>query len=52
VHLRVELDPPHVVAYAIGDDGPYVETGRAGPGEVLALTTPFAFSLDPATLLR
>ncbi|MDN5929918.1 MAG: Uma2 family endonuclease [Pseudonocardia sp.] len=52
VYLRVELDPPHVVAYAIGEDGLYVETARAEPGELLTLTEPFAFGLDPATLLR
>jgi Uma2 family endonuclease len=52
VYLRVELDPPLVVAYAIGPDGLYVETGRAEPGERLTLTEPFAFSLDPAVLLR
>lgn len=52
VYLRVELDPPHVVAYAIGEDGLYVETARAAPGELLTLSEPFTFSLDPATLLR
>lgn len=52
VYLRVELDPPHVVAYAIEPDGLYVETGRAEPGELLTLTEPFAFSIDPAALLR
>ena len=31
-YLRVELDPPHAVAYRLGPDGPYVEVGpgRAG----------------------
>ncbi len=29
-----------------------VETGRAEPGELLTLTEPFAFTLDPAALLR
>jgi Uma2 family endonuclease len=52
VYLRVELEPPHVVAYVIGEDGLYVERGRAVPGELLTLSEPFAFSLDPATLLR
>ena len=28
-YLRVELDPPHVVAYRIGADGLYEEAGRA-----------------------
>ena len=52
MYLRVELDPPHVVAYAIGADGLYVETARAVPGELLTVSEPFTFSLDPATLLR
>lgn len=52
VYLRVELEPPHVVAYAIGADGLYVETARAAPGEQLTLTEPFPFSIDPAALLR
>ncbi len=51
VYLRVELEPLHVVAYAIGADGLYVEIARAEPGELLVLTEPFALSLDPAILL-
>ena len=51
VYLRVELEPPHVVAYVIGLDGRYVEAARAEPGEPLVLTEPFALSLDPAFLL-
>ena len=52
VYLRVELDPPHVVAYAIGEDGLYVETARAEPGAPLRLAEPFPLTLDPAALLR
>lgn len=52
VYIRVELDPPHVVAYGIGEDGLYVEIGHAEPGELLELTEPFPVSLDPAALLR
>ncbi len=53
VYMRVELDdPPHVVAYGIGDDGLYVETGWAEPGELLELTEPFPITLDPAVLPR
>jgi len=52
VYLRVELDPPHVVAYRIGPDGLYVETGRAEPGQQLVLHEPFPITLDPAALLR
>ena len=51
-YLRVELDPPHVVAYRIGADGLYEETGRAEPGEVLTLAEPFPITVDPAALLR
>lgn len=52
VYLRVELDPPHVVAYGLGPDGLYRETARAEPGQQLRLTEPFAITLDPADLLR
>lgn len=52
VYLRVELTPPHIVAYALGPDGVYVETGRAEPGGRLVLTDPFPIILDPAALLR
>jgi hypothetical protein len=51
-YLRVELEPPHVVAYRVGADGLYEEVGRAAPGEVLTLTEPFPVAVDPAALLR
>ena len=51
-YLRVELDPPHVVAYRLGDDGVYEEAGRAEPGEILKLTEPFPIEIDPAALVR
>ncbi len=51
-YLRVELDPPHVVAYHLGTDGVYEEVGRAEPGEVLKLTEPFPITIDPAALVR
>jgi len=51
-YLRVELDPPHVVAHRIGADGLYEEVGRAEPGEVLKLTEPFPITIDPAALVR
>lgn len=51
-YLRVELHPPHVVAYRLGADGLYEEAGRAEPGEVLMLTEPFPITIDPAALLR
>ena len=51
-YLRVELDPPHVVAYRIGADGLYVEAGRAEPGGTLTLDAPFPVSLDVAALYR
>jgi hypothetical protein len=51
-YLRVEVDPPHVVAYLLGPDGVYEEVGRAAPGEVLKLTEPFPISIDPAALVR
>jgi Uma2 family endonuclease len=51
-YLRVELDPPHVVAYRIGADGLYEEAGRAEPGEVLTLAEPFPITVDPAALVR
>ena len=51
-YLRVELDPPHVVAYRLGPDGVYEKAGRAEPGEVLELTEPFPVTLDPAALVR
>ena len=51
-YLRVELDPPHVVAYRIGADGLYEEAGRADPGAVLTLTEPFPITIDPAALVR
>jgi Uma2 family endonuclease len=51
-YLRVELDPPHVVAYRIGADGLYEEAGRAEPGEILTLTEPFPITVDPAALVR
>jgi Uma2 family endonuclease len=51
-YLRVELDPPHVVAYLIGADGLYEEAGRAEPGAALTLTEPFPITIDPAALVR
>ena len=51
-YLRVELDPPHVVAYRIDADGIYEEVGRADAGEVLTLTEPFPITIDPAALVR
>ena len=51
-YLRVELDPPHVVAYRLGADGVYEEAGRAEPGQVLTLTEPFPITIDPAALVR
>jgi Uma2 family endonuclease len=51
-YLRVELDPPHVVAYHLGADGLYEEAGRTAPGEVLTLAEPFPITIDPAALLR
>jgi hypothetical protein len=45
-------DPLLVVAYGIGEDGLYVEVGRAVAGQLLELTEPFPVSLDPAALLR
>jgi Uma2 family endonuclease len=51
-YLRVELDPPHVVAYLLGPDGVYEEAGRAAPGEVLTLAEPFPIRIDPAVLVR
>ena len=51
-YLRVELDPPHVVAYRIGADGLYEEAGRADAGAVLTLTEPFPITIDPAALVR
>jgi Uma2 family endonuclease len=51
-YLRVELDPPHVVAYRRGADGVYEEAGRAESGEVLKLAEPFPITIDPAALLR
>jgi Uma2 family endonuclease len=50
-YLRVELDPPHAVAYRIGAGGPYVQVGRAEEGEQLHLTEPFPFTVDAAALL-
>ncbi len=52
VYPRVEADPPVVVAYRLGPDGLYAESGRAEPGVVLELTEPFAVTIDPAALLR
>jgi len=52
VYLRVELDPLHVVAYEIGEDGLYVEVARAEPGQQLRLARPFPVSFDPAVLLK
>lgn len=52
VYLRVELDPVHVIAYAIDEDGLYAETGRAEPGQSLRLTAPFPIIFDPGVLLR
>jgi hypothetical protein len=51
-YLRIGLDPPHIVAYGIGEDGLHVEIGRAEPGRLLHLTEPFPVTLDPAALLR
>ena len=51
-YLRVELDPPHVVAYRIGADGLYEEAGRADPGRCSTLTEPFPITIDPAALVR
>ena len=52
MYLRVELDPPHVVAHEIGDDGRYVEVARAEPGQELRLARPFPIAFDPAVLLQ
>ncbi|MGH3614571.1 MAG: Uma2 family endonuclease [Pseudonocardia sp.] len=51
-YLRVELDPPHLVAYRIGADGLYVECAEAEPGKLFTLSEPFPVSFDPAVLLR
>lgn len=51
-YLRVELEPPLVVAYVLDADGWYVEAGRAEPGEKLTLAEPFPISIDPGDLLR
>jgi hypothetical protein len=51
-YLRLELNPPHVVAYRLGSDGLYEEAGRAAPGRILTLTEPFPIEIDPAALLR
>jgi Uma2 family endonuclease len=51
-YLRVELDPPHVVAYRIGADCLYEEAGRAESGVVLTLTEPFPITIDPGALVR
>lgn len=51
-YLRLELTPLRLVAYRIGADGLYEETGRAEPGEVLKLTEPFPITIDPAALDR
>lgn len=51
-YLRVELDPPHVVAYRIGADGLYEEMGRAEPGRTLTLDEPFPATIDVAALYR
>jgi Uma2 family endonuclease len=51
-YLRVELDPPHVVAHRLGADGVYEQAGRAEVGEVLTLTEPFPITIDPAALVR
>lgn len=51
-YLRIELEPPMAVAYLLGPDGLYVESGRAEPGQLLTLTEPFPFPIDPAVLLR
>lgn len=51
-YLRVELDPPHVVAYRLGADGLYVEVAAAEPGQLLALSEPFPVSFDPGALLK
>ena len=48
---RVELeDGPAVFAYRL-EEGRYVPAGSAGPAERLAVTEPFAVSLNPADLL-
>jgi Uma2 family endonuclease len=47
---RVELDDgPVIVAYRL-EQGRYVETGAARPGERLVVNEPFAVSIDPADL--
>ena len=51
-YLRVELDPPHVVAYRPGADGVYEEVGRGEPGRALTLDEPFPITIDPAELIR
>jgi Uma2 family endonuclease len=50
-YLRIELEPPQAVAYRLGPDGPYVEVGRAEPGQQLTLAEPFPVTIDPAALL-
>jgi Uma2 family endonuclease len=51
-YLRVELDPLHVVAYRLDDEGVYAEYGRAPAGETISLDVPFPVSFDPAVLTR
>ncbi len=51
-YVRVELDPLHVVAYRLDDEGVYAECARAAAGETLRLDVPFPVSFDPAVLAR
>lgn len=47
---RVELDDgPLIVTYRL-EQGQYVETGSARPGETLTVDTPFPFTIDPVAL--
>lgn len=51
-YWRVELDPVHVVAYRLDDEGTYAEHARAQEGSVFEALEPFAVSFDPAALVR
>jgi Uma2 family endonuclease len=48
---QVELEPLHVVAYRLANEGEYVEVARVDAGSRFQASEPFAVEFDPAELL-
>ena len=50
-YWRVELEPLHIVAYLLDEDGVYTEYKRQAGGKRFSVIEPFPVEFDPADLL-